>query len=91
MTGKKKDRLDKEMGQETAALGAVGHDLAGGQASPTPKVVCVCCGLLKANPGFKYCFSCHRKWLKVHDDYVSSGFDDETAKKRATRAYPPRY
>lgn len=61
------------------------------EAAELDKQKCVCCGMLKAKRGFLYCFGCHKKWLSVHDDYVKAGFSEEIAKKRATKAYPPRY
>lgn len=89
---KKGDKLDEELGQETAKLGKVPTDgLAGGRTTTSERQKCVCCGVVKAKAGFLYCFSCHKKWQKVHDDYVASGYDDDVAKKRATKAYPPRY
>jgi len=84
-------KLDEHLGQETASLGEIGSSGAGGSAVAVLKARCICCGKLKAKPGFKYCFHCHKCWQKVYDDYIAAGFEDDVAKKRATKAYPPRY
>lgn len=88
----KEKQLDDKLGQETEKL----HDVPGGELASDKTTIpvkskCVCCGLLKATPGFKYCFGCHKKWLAVHDDFANAGFSEEIARKRATKAYPPRY
>lgn len=86
------DKLDGQLGQKTEKL----HDVCGGEfesdTTTMPlKSKCVCCGKLKSKPGFKYCFSCHKKWLKVYEDYINAGFNEAVSNKRATKAYPPRY
>lgn len=85
------NQLDEKLGQETVSLGGGAVDMAGGRTMTTEKHQCVCCGQLKAKAGFLYCFSCHKKWLAVYEDYRGAGFSDEIAKKRATKAYAPRY
>lgn len=62
-----------------------------GSSDGDGKQKCVCCGKIKAKIGFSYCFSCHKKWKHVYDSYITAGFSEDIAKKRATKAYPPRH
>lgn len=51
---------------------------------------CACCGrAIKA--GYKFCFGCYRKRMKVYDDCIGAGKSVEFARDKVNEAYPLKF